>query len=153
MSTAHIKLSESAGLLVNAIRERQPEQALLMLYFDEINTLTEIDLPSDGLSAYDVLSKVIDHLSPLPIITVILSTMSRLAAFSPIKRYHHSMRIVASHEDGRLAAFTGLPFDVLVCEEPICEGQYTLNEACRTSFLVRFGRPLFVIFVQSSTLL
>jgi len=126
-------------------------QVCLLMYFDEAHCLHKppllyasgSNLVRQERTAYYALIEALDELRGLNIFSLFLSTTSSLARFAPPKQNFMSDRSRLLDIDLQ-PPFTELPFDIHDKTTPLAtEGEDTLNQICTTSYMARFGRPLF----------
>jgi hypothetical protein len=147
-TTAALKATKDLECLIQSLLDEQvqPGHVQILLYFDEAHQLSDTDIKGDdtGQNLYHLLTSALSSLSASNLFVITLSTNSCLAKFSPPFHKHPSAR-KAGFTDSLQAAFTELPFDILVDNKLfILPGEMTLAEVAEHSFMVKFGRPLFV---------
>ena len=110
----------AASQLLDAIqlmgKPSKPTDVHIVLYFDEVHTLTKSMGPRTG---YDVLCSAFSILVDFPFFGIMLSTSCHLAKPAPARKVHPSQRVIEARQDPLQAPFTELPFDVLENDEPI----------------------------------
>lgn len=155
---------KSDHLVVNEVTEDSVKHGdvRLVMYFDEahglagssseddkgtVNSRTRVGGVGNNTgfptrTGLDALRACIQHLSRFDVFAIFLSTDSSLLTFAPTSKQHASYRGMS--ESAKLnAPFVELPFDVLLDKRSLAvESKHRLEEVCRSSFYVRFGRPL-----------
>lgn len=145
---------------INAIYQRQglqPPSSLsdndvkVLLYLDEAHALASTPAGSPQelgqRTLYDTFMSAFTDLSPgRPIFLVSLSTHSHIGQLARPHGEQPSSRSMDSRVRHH-APYTELAFDCLLNGEPIFRpGTMNMSEVSHPSFLVRFGRPLYVSF-------
>ncbi|TCD63019.1 hypothetical protein EIP91_006082 [Steccherinum ochraceum] len=137
--------------LVKLIRSRsriesaRDKDVVVIICIDEADAL--IAKRADKRSVpYDSLCAALNAITTLDIFTVFLSTSSNLGVFIPQRSHYTSERVRNANKDPLHAPVVELPWDIWrgPKDEPISqEGTLILDDVCKASFMVRFGRPLF----------
>ncbi|KZP24260.1 hypothetical protein FIBSPDRAFT_1012129 [Athelia psychrophila] len=115
---------------------------IIIMYFDEADTLTKTFAPQFIKTRYDVLCSVLYVFKKQPVFGIFLSTAMRLAPQpAPTGRLAPSARIAMEIKLIQ-APITETPFD---CSPnlPVDPDSLTLDQISKISFMARFGRPLF----------
>jgi hypothetical protein len=120
----------------------------VILEFDEAHTMTE--RPSDPESDwtnFSELRRALRYLQTLSLFSLFLSTTGKINQFVPSPQNEYSSRIIR-----RLLRlfqpFTDLGFDQLSQKVSI-DGRLTIDDITSDDFIAHFGRPMYVLSVQT----
>jgi hypothetical protein len=116
---------------------------VIIFAFDEAHKLTEVNGNEKPWSRFGELRRNIRKLKPLPVVSLFISTVSRISDLTPVPKQDMSARIV-NETLTLLPPFTGLGFDHLLEASPIEEDTITIGEVSQYDIMCKFGRPLFV---------
>ena len=120
----------------------------ILLYIDEAHELA-ISIPNSGKKLFDIVWSTLYKFETASIFTVFLSTQSSLSLLAPFAEAAQS----SQQQDIEVlwGPITETPFD---CHKsfPLESGEYFLPDIQGLEFLMRFGRPLYVMCYGSSKL-
>lgn len=122
---------------------------VLTVYVDEVSSLLKAIVPSTTRTLYDVfLSAWVNATHDQPAVLVTLSTnfrsASRTPSLPPVALHPSQQAIVPSTYHH--APFTELVFDMIPTGTFLFgPGQHSLSDVANVGFMVRFGRPLYVL--------
>jgi hypothetical protein len=120
--------------------ENGPRQPLVILSFDEADTLTD-NPPEKEWNLFSELRRVLRQIDQFQIFSLFLSTAGRFDKFSPVIRADPSAR--AKEPDNRpLDPISEISFDDVAY--PALTGTVTIDKAVTIDWISHLGRPLYV---------
>lgn len=147
-----INLRDAARDVVHFLEPYHDHQLLspvIILAFDEGHELTEVQgNANQPWSRFGELRCIIRKLKSLPILSLFISTMSKLSEFPPAPRQFSASERIVNETLALLPPFTELGFDQLLHASPIIENKINIQDATTDGFMCQFG-PLFVAISYS----
>jgi hypothetical protein len=141
-------VQEAGEMLCRFIDERRvlesdkgPQRPLIVLAFDEADTLTDSPPEQENWNLFSELRPVLRQIQHLPIFSLFLSTAGRFEKFSPVNHSDPSAR--AREPDNRpLDSISETSFDDIAC--PALKGTIKLDSVVEIDWISHLGRPLYV---------
>ena len=121
--------------------DKGPRWPLVVLAFDEADTLTDNPPEQVHWNLFTELCRVLRRIKDLPIFSLFLSTAGRFDKFSPVIRDDPSAR--AREPDNRLLnPISEISFDDIAY--PASKGTITIHTVVEIDWISHLGRPLYV---------
>jgi hypothetical protein len=140
-------LQEAGEMLCRFIDEHRvlesdkgPRRPLVVLAFDEADTLTDNPPEQEYWNLFSELRQVLRQIQYLPIFSLFISTAGRFDKFSPDI---HSDSARAREPDNRpLGPISEISFDDIAY--PALKGTITMDSVVKIGWISHLGRPLYV---------
>jgi hypothetical protein len=121
--------------------DKGPQRPLIVLAFDEADTLTDSPPEQENWNLFSGLRPVLRQIQHLPIFSLFLSTAGRFEKFSPVIHSDPSAR--AREPDNRpLDPISETSFDDIAY--PALKGTIKLDSVVEIDWISHLGRPLYV---------
>jgi hypothetical protein len=121
--------------------EKGPRQPLVVLAFDEADTLTDNPPEQVHWNLFSELRRVLREIQDLQIFSLFLSTAGRFDQFSPVIRFDPSAQ--AREPDNRpLDPISEISFDDIAY--PALKNTITMDNVVNIDWISHLGRPLYV---------
>ncbi len=130
------------------------EDIAIMLYVDEAHGLTSLVITEDPTrNMYTSFLSVAARLLGFDFVALTLSTNSSLSKLAPPMDVHHSARVVPKNTLFLQPPFTELGFDYYEGGRALFHpNTMSLKDVAEESFMIKFGRPLYAILFDPSSL-